>query len=81
MRLKPQIITKDYFIDNPELDDDGYIAAYAESMECDIGWVIISKKYIGARSDVRYWTGKPTQEEKQETPWGRCSNCGLCKEI
>ena len=66
---EPHIITKKDFENNPNVDEDGYLPAYCERIDRPIGWMAIRKSYIGARKDIRYWTGKPTDEQREAEKW------------
>lgn len=66
---EPHIITKDDFNNNPSVDENGYLPAYCEKIDRPIGWMAIHKGYIGARKDIRYWTGKPTEEQREAVKW------------
>jgi len=66
---EPHIITKKDFENNPNVDENGYLPAYCEKIDRPIGWMAIHKGYIGARKDIRYWTGKPTVEQREAVEW------------
>lgn len=66
---EPHIITKKDFKNNPSVDENGYLPAYCEKIDRPIGWMAIHKGYIGARKDIRYWTGKPTDEQREAVKW------------
>lgn len=66
---EPHVITKDDFKNNPNVDENGYLPAYCEKIDRPIGWMAIHKGYIGARKDIRYWTGKPTDEQREAVKW------------
>ena len=66
---EPHIITKKDFENNPNIDENGYLPAYCEKIDRPIGWMAIHKGYIGARKDIRYWTGKPTAEQRKAVEW------------
>lgn len=66
---EPHIITKKDFENNPSVDENGYLPAYCEKIDRPIGWMAIHKGYIGVRKDIRYWTGKPTADQREAVKW------------
>ena len=66
---EPRITTEKDFENNPSVDENGYLPAYCEKIDRPIGWMAIHKGYIGARKDIRYWTGKPTDEQREAVKW------------
>lgn len=68
---EPRVITIADFENNHDLDDLGYLNAWVDYKDGNLcGWATICLKDVGEFVDVRrYWTSRPTDEMRRETPW------------
>ena len=69
---EPHVITEDDF---SQCDDFGYIPAVFEPRDMSTfvswEWSLICDSAIRYRKDGRYWSGVPTNEQTEETPWNQ----------
>lgn len=70
----PRLLTAWDFLDNPDADAGGAIPCWKESKSPTrrSGWAVICYgKWLGDTEGgtCRYWTGKPTEEQREATPW------------
>lgn len=76
---KPHVMTSNDFKNNPNVDNEGYLPAWVEYRRTD-GWDEYwedqSDEWASIRAETtephesrRYWTGKPTQAQMEETLW------------
>lgn len=70
----PRLLTAWDFVDNPDADVGGAIPCWKESKSPTrrSGWaVIVYGKWLGDTEGgtCRYWTGKPSEEQREGTPW------------
>lgn len=71
---EPRLLTVDDFKDNSDVDICGYLPCWVEpnphgdAATEKLGWGLVSVGQIGGVYH-RHWTGKPTQEQMEATPW------------
>lgn len=71
---EPRLLTVDDFKDNSDVDICGYLPCwvepnpYGDAATEKPGWGLVSVGQIGGVYH-RHWTGKPTQEQMEATPW------------
>lgn len=71
---EPRVLTAWDFVDNPDADAGGAIPCWKESKSPTrrSGWAVICYgKWLGDTEGgtCRYWTGKPTEEQRRGEPW------------
>lgn len=68
---EPRVITIADFENNHDVDDLGYLNAWVDYKDGNLcGWATICVRDVGEFVDVRrYWTSRPTDEQKEATPW------------
>ena len=75
---KPRLLSKEDFVNNPNVDQYGYLAAWCEDKSCpeicrhDLYVECIQADAIDEAEecgDFRYWTSKPSEEQMTETSW------------
>ena len=71
---EPRLLTAEDFHGNPDLDDGGGLPAWKESRKAtrQSGWAVICYgKWLADTEGgaARYWTRKPTEVERRNTPW------------
>lgn len=68
---EPRIVTTADFENNPNLDDGYHLNVWDEhkdSARC--GWNTINVNDARAFTDIRrYWTSRPTEEQRKAVPW------------
>lgn len=75
----PRLLTAEDFHGNPDLDDGGGLPAWKESRKATrrSGWAVIcygkwladTAEPAGAYCAARYWTARPSDEQREATPW------------
>jgi len=72
---EPRLLTKEDFAGNPRCDKNGNLPVWIEYRSGNCGWTSTSAEtmyagmYAWGRQKYRYWTGKPTKEQMEATPW------------
>lgn len=73
--VEPKVLTKADFAENPQCDRNGNLPVWIERRTGYCGWTVTSAEtmytcmYAHGRQKFRYWTGKPTKEQREATPW------------
>ena len=75
----PRLLTAEDFHGNPDLDDGGALPCWKEACKATrrSGWAVIcygkwladTAKPAGAYCAARYWTARPSDEQREATPW------------
>ena len=73
---EPRLLTAEDFHGNPDLDDGGGLPCWKEARKETrrSGWAVIcyGKWLADTEGGVaRYWTRKPSEEQRRDTPWKR----------
>lgn len=66
---EPRLVTE---LDFDGVDEYGYIPVWTEEKDGDMYWECIPKVAITDPDGIgvlRYWTSRPTNEQREETPW------------
>ena len=75
---EPRLLTADDFVNNPDVDHDGFLPAWIEYRrdgDWDEYWEGQPDEWGVCRADrlvyetMRYWTSRPTKEQMEATPW------------
>lgn len=75
---EPHIVTIADYKNNPNVDKGGNLAVWRESRHFngvayhEDGWVVLNRDRVEGwfNSEViRFWTSRPTDELRKETPW------------
>lgn len=72
---EPRLMTEADFDDNPMVDANGFLPAWCEhkvnnGIATDLdGWDRINKAWVAGYMRKRYWTSRPSKEQREATPW------------
>ena len=75
---EPHIVTIADYKNNPNVDKDGNLAVWRESRHFngiayhEDGWIVLNRDRVEGwfNSEViRFWTSRPTDEQREATPW------------
>ena len=75
---EPRVMTAEDFENNPDVDHDGFLPAWIEYRrdgDWDEYWEGQPDEWGVCKADrivyesMRYWTSRPTDEQREATPW------------
>lgn len=75
---EPHIVTIADYKNNPNVDKDGNLAVWRESRHFngiayhEDGWVVLNRDRVEGWFNtevIRFWTSRPTDEQREATPW------------
>ena len=72
---QPRLMTPDDFDNNPMVDENGKLPAWVEYKRYNgvlrpaDGWGTINRNWVDGYIDRRFWTSRPTDKQREETPW------------
>lgn len=67
---EPRVLTLDEYKAIAESKKDERVPVWEEWRYTKGGWKIPEKAYCGYGEDWRAWTDRPTEEQREATPWG-----------
>lgn len=76
---EPIVMTLEYFDNSPNKDSEGYLVAWIEYRRdeewaeywedtCD-GWSVIRRDNFCSGESYRFWTSRPTDEQRETVKW------------
>lgn len=76
---EPRVMTSTDFENNPNADEEGYIPVWVEYNRKNgweewwddqpDEWAVLKTATVTNSGSRRYWTGKPTKQQMEATPW------------
>ena len=72
---QPMVMTPENFDNNPMVDENGKLPAWIEYkryngvMRSADGWGTINRNWVKGYNDRRFWTSRPTDEQRKEAEW------------
>lgn len=76
---EPRLLTAEDFHGNPDLDDGGGLPCWKEARKetrrsgwaviCYGKWLADTAEPAGAYCAARYWTARPSDEQREAAPW------------
>ena len=72
---EPRVMTKRDFENNPMVDANGSLPAWVEYRKMNgiarpvDGWGVINRPWVDGYNDRRFWTSRPTDEQREAVKW------------
>ena len=72
---RPRVMTPEDFENNPMVDENGKLPAWVEYkryngvLRSEDGWGTINRNWVNGYRDRRFWTARPTEEQRKAVKW------------
>lgn len=67
---EPRLITQDEFFNHPDRSAQGCLPLWYEEKSGKQGWCFVYYLAENPGEEKRYWTSRPTNEQREAAPWG-----------
>ena len=66
---KPHLITQEEFFNHPDRSEQGCLPLWYEEKSGKQGWCFVYYLADNPGEEKRYWTSRPTNEQREAAPW------------